>query len=82
MDLAVELEHRVAAEDEGLASIVAAPDTGHGLGLGPREEQGDVGRLEGPVDLLGGRDDGVLVDVAHVDVRIDAGGTEGRKTRG
>ncbi len=45
VDLAVELEHRVAAEEQVRRLVV-----GHGgrdvLGLGPGQEQGDVGRLE------------------------------------
>ena len=58
MCLAVELEHRVAAEHERVIGVVEPRD---GLGLGPREQQGGVVRVDLPV----GGDDGRLVDVVR-----------------
>ena len=82
--LAVELEHRVAPEDEGRGGQVG----GHRLALGAGQQQGHVGGFEGAEPLGGLGDRGVLVDVADDDAsaprRPPAGwrGGRGRRWRG
>ena len=83
MDLAVELEDGVAAEDEHvLVGLVVRLDRGDDvLGLGPGEEQGDVRGVEGAVEVLRRRDDRVLVDRRDANECLDAGGEQGGPAR-
>ena len=73
-DLAAELEHRVAAEDDRVG-LVLADDL---LGLGAREGEHGVGGGDG----AGRGEQRILVHVGHDDPWLDAGGLKGRESRG
>ena len=64
--LAVELEHRIAADHQ---RAVGFGQGGDGLGLGPGQQQGGVVRIRDAVAGL----DGVLVDIGDEDLVPDAG---------
>ena len=82
MDLTVELEDRVAAQDEVFGLVVVRAGPCHVLGLGPGEQEGDVTRGQGAVDRLRGREGRALVDPAHLDQRLDTRRPQGRQACG
>ena len=82
VDRAVELERRVAAEDEAVDRLAVDERAAHGLGLEPGEQLHHRSAGSGPCSASAARDGGRLVDVGGDDDRLDAGGAQQREPGG